>query len=78
MESVKNMFIKSSEWAYKVLEIEPTASDEEVKKAYRRLATIHHPDKVSYLGEDIKQKANEKFQKISEAYNAIKKERDLK
>ena len=78
MDSVKNMFIKSSEWAYKILEIEPNATDEEVKKAFRKLAIIHHPDKVSYLGEDIKQKANEKFQKINEAYEAIKKERGIK
>ncbi len=78
MESLKNMFVKSSEWAYKVLEVEPNASDEDVKTAYRKQAVMHHPDKVSYLGEEIKHQANEKFQKINEAYEAIKKERGIK
>ncbi len=51
------------EEAYFILEITPEASDEEVKKAYRRLAVEHHPDKVSYLGEEIQKKAQEKFKK---------------
>ncbi len=64
--------------AYKVLEISPDATDEEVKKAYRKLAIEHHPDKVSYLGEEIQKKAHEKFQKINEAYEQIKKQRGIK
>ncbi|MFO7658202.1 MAG: TerB family tellurite resistance protein [Bacteroidales bacterium] len=78
IESTKNMFVKSSEWAYKILELNPGASDEEVKKAYRMMAVKHHPDKVSYLGEDIKKQADEKFKKINEAYESIKKERGIK
>ncbi len=64
--------------AYKVLEVSPNASNEEIKKAYRRLANEHHPDKVSYLGEELQKKAKEKFQKINEAYDIIKKERGIK
>lgn len=64
--------------AYKVLEISPDASDEEVKKAYRKLAIEHHPDKVAYLGKELQKKAHEKFQKINEAYEKIKKQRGIK
>jgi DnaJ like chaperone protein len=75
--SVKNMYFRSADWAYSVLEIDSLASTEEIKKAYRQLALKNHPDKVAYLGEDIRKKAQEKFQKISEAYEAIKKEREM-
>ncbi len=77
MASLKEMFVKSSDWAYKMLDIEPSATDEEIKQAYRKMAVKHHPDKVAYLGEDIKAKANEKFKKINEAYNALKKSRGI-
>jgi len=77
IHSVKNMYIKSAGWAYNVLEITSQASNDEIKKAYRQLALKNHPDKVAYLGEEIRQKAQEKFQKINEAYEAIKKERKM-
>jgi len=64
--------------AYKILEVSPQASDEEIKKAYRRLAFEHHPDRVGYLGEEFQRKAQEKFKKINEAYEIIKKERNIK
>ncbi|MCZ4695164.1 molecular chaperone DnaJ [Ancylomarina euxinus] len=73
--SIKSMFIQENGWAYQVLEIEKTASDDEIKKAYRKMAVKYHPDKVSYLGEDVQKAAKEKFQKVSEAYEKIKKER---
>jgi DnaJ like chaperone protein len=69
------MFYDSVESCYKVLEVTPTATNEEIKKAYRNMALKHHPDKVSYLGEDIRKAAEEKFQKVNEAYEKIKKER---
>ncbi|HOK27027.1 MAG TPA: TerB family tellurite resistance protein [Bacteroidales bacterium] len=75
--SIKNMFIPDTDAAYKILEIEPTATDEEVKKAYRRMALKYHPDRVSHLGEDFKKAADEKFKKVNEAYEKIKKERNL-
>jgi DnaJ like chaperone protein len=76
-ESMFAMYGSSVEDAYKVLEIERTATDDEVKKAYRRMAMKHHPDKVATLGDDVKKAAEEKFKKISEAYDKIKKERGL-
>ena len=76
-ESIKSMFVKDTSAAYKILEIDPNASDEDVKKAYRKMAMKYHPDKVSYLGEDIQKSANEKFQKVNEAYETIRKERKI-
>ena len=64
-------------WAYTALEIQPTATDDEVKKAYRRMAMKYHPDKVANAGEEIRQQATEKFRKINEAYEAIKAMRRL-
>ena len=68
---------KDSNWAYTALEIQPSATDEEVKKAYRRMATKYHPDKVANAGENIRQQATDKFRGINEAYEHIKKQRGL-
>jgi len=76
-QSLQSMFYKDIDSAYKILEIEQTATDEEMKKAYRRMALKYHPDKVSYLGEEFRKAANEKFQKVNEAYERIKKERGI-
>src|SRR4030042_7084617 len=75
--SIKNMFIPETDSAYRILEIERSATNEEVKKAYRRMAMKYHPDKVSHLGEEYKKSADEKFKKANEAYERIKKERNL-
>ena len=77
-ESIKAMFCKEVGGDYKILEIEVTVSDVELKKAYRRMAVKYHPDKVAHLGEAYKVSAKEKFQKVQEAYENIKKERGLK
>ena len=69
---------KDPDWAYKALEIERSASDDEVKKAYRRMAMKYHPDKVASAGDDVKQKATEKFRAINEAYEEIKTVRGMK
>ena len=63
--------------AYKVLGISPDATDEEVKKAYRRLALEHHPDRVAKLGDDIRIAAEKKFQEINAAKEKIYKARGL-
>ncbi len=77
IDSIKNMFIPSTDSAYKILETDPSATDGEVKKAYRRMARKYHPDTVSHLGEDFRVVANEKFKKVNEAYENIKKERNI-
>ena len=75
--SVIAMFYKDAESAYTVLEIDPSASNDEVKAAYRRMAMKNHPDKVATLGADVQKAAEEKFRKIQEAYETIKKERGM-
>ncbi|MFW6218756.1 MAG: TerB family tellurite resistance protein [Bacteroidota bacterium] len=77
-ESIRAMFIPRTDAYYKILEIEPSVTDEEVKKAYRKMAVKYHPDKVAHLGEDFRKIANEKFQKVNEAYEKIKNERGIK
>lgn len=68
----------SLEDAYKVLEISPDATDQEVRAAYRRLALKHHPDRVATLGEDVRKAAEEKFQEINNAKERIYKARGMK
>lgn len=75
--SIKNMFIPETDSSYKILEIAPSATNDEVKKAYRRMAMKYHPDKVSHLGDDFRKTADEKFKKVNEAYEKIKKERNM-
>lgn len=76
-QSIKAMFIKETEGDYKILEIDKSASDEEVKKAYRKMAVRYHPDKVAHLGDDVKREAEQKFVKLQEAYDNIKKQRGM-
>jgi DnaJ like chaperone protein len=77
-ESVKNMFYRNVDSDYKILGIESSATDEEVKKAYRKMAISFHPDKVAAMGEEYQKGAKEKFQQIQDAYEAVKKRRGFK
>ncbi|PHQ81685.1 MAG: co-chaperone DjlA [Coxiella sp. (in: Bacteria)] len=60
--------------AYKILEVEKSANKEEVKKAYRRQMSKHHPDKLSAKGlpPEMIKLANQKTDQIKKAYDAIK------
>ena len=75
--SVIAMFYKDSDSAYAVLEISPSATNDEVKAAYRRMAMKNHPDKVATLGPEVQRAAAEKFRRIQEAYETIKKQRGM-
>lgn len=74
-ESIKAMFFKSADDAYKILEIEKSANDAEVKKAYRQMVKKYHPDKLQHMDEIYQKGAQEKFTKVQEAYDKIQKER---
>ena len=76
--SLKSMFYVDSASHYDVLNLKKTASETEIKKAYRKLAVEYHPDKVMNLGEEYQKAAKEKFQKVQEAYEQIKLERGIK
>lgn len=67
----------SLEQAYAILNLSPEATDEEVKRAYRRLRSQHHPDKLVSKGlpEEMMRLANEKTQEIQAAYERLREAR---
>ena len=75
--SIKAMFFKKPDSAYKILEIEKTATDAEVKKAYRTMAKKYHPDKLVHMDEVFQKGAEEKFRAVQGAYEQLQKERGL-
>ena len=76
-ESIKAMFYDSSDSAYRILEIDKTASNDEVKKAHRKMVKKFHPDKLQHLGEEHVKGAEEKFKQVQKAYEQIQKERGI-
>ena len=76
-KSIEAMYFQVTDSAYVILQIERNATDEEIKRAYKRMCIKYHPDKVAHLGEEAQKAANEKFQEINNAYEQIKKERNL-
>ena len=77
VDSIFAQFRPSNDSNYRILEIEPSATDEEVKKAYRKMAIKYHPDKVATLGEDVQKAAEEMFKAVNQAYEAICRERGI-
>ena len=78
VKSIEASFYTDVASHYAVLEIQETATDSEVKKAFRRMAVKFHPDKVRDMGEDYQKQARERFDRITAAYEAIKKQRGMK
>ena len=76
--SIQSMFVRDTNSDYKILEVSPSATDTEIKKAYRKMAGKYHPDKVTHLGEELRSLAEEKFKSLNDAYQAIKKQRGMK
>lgn len=76
-ESIKAMFFKTGDHAYKILEIDKSATDTEVKKAFRTMAKKYHPDKIQHMDEVHIKGAEAKFKEVQKAYEQIKKERGI-
>ena len=75
--SIKAMFFDQPDRAYEILEVPKTATDTEIKKAYRTMVKKYHPDKLQDMDEAYRKGAEEKFRAVQEAYERIQKERGL-
>jgi DnaJ like chaperone protein len=71
-ESIKATFANDKGAPYRILEIDESANEKEVKKAFRKMANKYHPDKVSHLGKEMQDLAEEKFKAVNDAYQQIK------
>ncbi len=65
------------ESAYEILGVDRNASDADVKSAYRNLVRKYHPDKVSHLGDEFTELAEEKFRAVKKAYEQVKQNRGM-
>lgn len=77
-DSIKNMFFRNPDSDFKILGLTSEATNDEIKKAYRKMAIKYHPDKVADMGEEYAQGAKEKFQQVQDAYENLKKIRGIK
>ena len=77
-DSIKAMFYDMTNNAYKILEVDKNASDDAVKKAYRKMAKKYHPDRDGHLGKEHQTGAEDKFRQVQEAYEHIQAERGFK
>lgn len=74
-KSIKAMFYNAIDSAYRILEIDKSATNNEIKKAYRKMAKKYHPDKLQHLGEEHVKGAEEKFQRVQKAYEQLQEDR---
>ncbi len=77
-DSMRAMYVQETTGAYTILEVDPAATDDQLKRAYRKMAAKFHPDKVAHLGDEFGTLAEEKFKAVNDAYDKIKKERGIK
>ena len=77
--SIEAMFSKTNnvESAYNILGVSKGATDEEVKKSYRKMVKKYHPDKLTGVSEDVIKMAKDKFQSVKDAYDRVCKERGV-
>lgn len=62
---------RPSRTPYEILEVSPNAGPEEIKAAYRKLASQYHPDKVAHLGREFQELAEQRFKEIQQAYQKL-------
>lgn len=77
-DSIRAMFQRDNDADYKILDIDSGAGEDEIKRAYRKMASKYHPDKVAHLGPDLQKLAEEKFKAVNDAYQHIKQERNIR
>jgi DnaJ like chaperone protein len=77
-QSKKRNTYSSLDGAYTILELDKSATDKEIKKSYRKLVVLYHPDKIMKLSKYQKDSAKELYLKINEAYEYLKKVRGFK
>lgn len=75
--SIKNMYVREQDNAYKILQVSKSSTDKEIKDAFRAMAKKYHPDKVGHLGDAHRTMAEEKFKEVQAAYEKIKEERGI-
>ena len=63
---------------YAILGIERGAAESQIKRAYRKLMSQHHPDKLGNVPEELKRRAEERAREINAAYERIRSERGIK
>ena len=71
--SIRAMFVSSADSDFQILEISTSATEEEAKKAYRKMVMRFHPDRLGGLDDAEKKAAESKFIKVQQAYENIKK-----
>lgn len=77
-QSASSRTVPGKKNPYNVLGLSEEATDEEIKKAYRRYAMKYHPDRVESMGEEVRKNAEEQFKEINEAYETLKAARHIK